>query len=110
MNFLKETMSPPTSRRSHRLHRNIINLFASAATLAAVPGLTACASSITSEPAPVVLVVPATSAEPLPTIPKSVEAELISYANQAKHPGDAIVRIVSLADGPVIERDLTPLR
>ncbi|MBF6228930.1 OmpA family protein [Nocardia abscessus] len=103
-------MSPPSSRRRGCLHRHITGLIASAATLAAVSGLTACASNITSEPAPVVLVAPATSAEPLPTLPKSLEAELVSYAEQAKHPGDAVVRIVSSVDGPVIERDLTPLR
>ncbi|MGW5139292.1 OmpA family protein [Nocardia beijingensis] len=104
-------MSPPLTRRSsHRLRRHIASLFATAATLAAASGLTACASNITSEPAPVVLVAPATSAEPLPTIPTPIEAELASYARQATRPGDAIVRIVSSVDGPVIERDLTPLR
>ncbi|MGY1875672.1 OmpA family protein [Nocardia gipuzkoensis] len=72
--------------------------------------LTACGADPTPTPAPIVIVASATSAEPLPTIPTPIEAELASYARQAKHPGDAVVRIVSSVDGPVIERDLTALR
>ncbi|WP_063049957.1 OmpA family protein [Nocardia arthritidis] len=103
-------MSPPASRRRHRLHRNISGLVASAATLAATFGITACASDTTPVSTPVVIVAPSTSAEPLPTIPKPLESELVPYAEQAKNPGDALVRIVTSVDGPVIERDLTPLR
>ncbi|MEW1735849.1 OmpA family protein [Nocardia beijingensis] len=72
--------------------------------------LTACGADPTPTPPPIVIVASATSAEPLPTIPTPIEAELASYARQAKHPGDALVRIVSSVDGPVIDRDLTPLR
>ncbi|WP_169814215.1 OmpA family protein [Nocardia mexicana] len=57
-----------------------------------------------------VIVGPATSAEPLPTIPKALESELVSFAEQAKRAGDAMVHIVGTAGGLGIERDLTPLR
>ncbi|MEV0710396.1 OmpA family protein [Nocardia aurea] len=56
------------------------------------------------------LVSPSTSAEPLPTIPISLETELVAYAKTSKKPGHAIVRIVSSGGRPAVERDLTPLR
>ncbi|MFD3431258.1 OmpA family protein [Nocardia fluminea] len=56
------------------------------------------------------LVSPSTSAEPLPTIPISLETELVAYAKASKKPGHALVRIVGSVGRPAIERDLTPLR
>ncbi|WP_433598733.1 OmpA family protein [Nocardia sp. CA-135953] len=102
-------MPPPSSRRNYRLNCHITGLIVSAAVLAASFGLTACTPTI-SAPAPVVIVAPSTSAEPQPSIPKPLEAELASYASSAKKPGDALVHIVSSADSPVIGRDLTALR
>ncbi|MFF0527796.1 OmpA family protein [Nocardia amikacinitolerans] len=102
-------MSPPTTRRRYGLHRRITGLIAIAAALPATLGLTACGST-ESLPTPIVIVAPSTSAEPLPTIPKPLEAELVSYAEQAKKPGDAIVHIVSSVGSPPVTRDLTPLR
>ncbi|MBF6298974.1 OmpA family protein [Nocardia amamiensis] len=104
-------MSPPTtSGRIHRLYLRIAILIAITAALAASLGLTACTPDTTAASAPIVIVAPSTSAEPQPSIPKPLEAELVSYASSAKKPGDAVVRIVSSVNGPVIGRDLTPLR
>ena len=61
-------------------------------------------------PPPTVLVATASSAEQLPQLPTSVEAQLVADASKAKKPGDAMVHIIASADGPVISRDLTPLR
>ncbi|WP_280351496.1 OmpA family protein [Nocardia abscessus] len=72
-------------------------------------GLSACTADHSSHPS-ITLVVTATSAEPRPSLPNSIRAELISLAKQSKKPGQATVRIITSADGPIIERDLTPMR
>ena len=73
-------------------------------------GVSGCAPDPRTEANSVVLVSPSTSAEPLPTIPISLETELVAYAKASKKPGHALVRIVSSVGRPAIERDLTPLR
>ncbi|WP_433578549.1 OmpA family protein [Nocardia brasiliensis] len=95
-------MSSPLRPLRHGL------LFILAAILAAF-SLIACGPADPPQ-APVVIVAPATSAEPLPPINKALEAELVSHANRAKKPGDAIVHIVSSVGSPPLTRDLAPMR
>ncbi|WP_405182546.1 hypothetical protein OG225_16780 [Nocardia sp. NBC_01377] len=55
------------------------------------------------------LVASASSAEPTPSIPTTLESELVSMATKAKKPGDALVRIITAPNSPAIERDLTSI-
>ncbi|MGW5922328.1 OmpA family protein [Nocardia fluminea] len=73
-------------------------------------GVSGCTPEPMMEANSIVLVATSTSAEPLPTIPISLETELVAYAKASKKPGHALVRIVSSVGRPAIERDLTPLR
>ncbi|MFI6168935.1 OmpA family protein [Nocardia sp. NPDC051052] len=73
--------------------------------------LPACTNPQPNQPASSeTLVITGTSAEPRPALSDSLRAELEQRAHHAQKPGDATVRIISSATGPIIEKDLVPVR
>ncbi len=70
----------------------------------------ACGHPKSPSTPPVTLIITGSSAEPVPSLPDSVRSVLTDHAHQAKKPGDAVVQLISSASGPIVSKDLTPLR
>lgn len=95
----------PSSKRS-LFRRTAVALSLSSFALGVVP---ACTPPVVESPS-ITIVVTGTSAEPKPALPDALRVVLVQRAHDAQKPHDAIVRIISSVDGPIIEKDLTPTR
>lgn len=71
---------------------------------------TGCGGHPPEQPPAITVVATATSAEPRVALPDSVRQDIATMAKASKKPGGAMVRLVTSATGPPIERDVTPIR
>ncbi|MEV6255637.1 OmpA family protein [Nocardia sp. NPDC051911] len=112
-------MAPPTATLAPALTTRIAQLAragrntssAILMVLAALLGLIGCGSPPeTAPPSALTLVATATSAEPRPSLPDSLQNELTKVAKQSRRQGGATVRIITHISGGPSTTDLTPLR
>lgn len=95
------TPSPETTRRLA-----LILVF----TILALGILTGCTVHPTVQPSAVTVVATSTSSEPRPVLPDSLRPDLVALAKASNQVGNATVRLVTSATGPITETDLTPHR
>lgn len=83
---------------------------ATAAAFGLVVGVVTTACEPQATPKSATIVVTGTSAEVKPALPARLRQSLADVARRAKKPGQATVRVISSGTGPILVRDLAPLR